>query len=75
MGKAAFRDATLPRPTFASLVYAPILHVGSLLSPFFSLFRGDSGLDNPPETICFQMVGQKTPSRAEQDHNREIIRA
>jgi hypothetical protein len=47
----------------------------SLLSPFFSLFRGDSGLENPPKTVCLQMVGQKAPSRAEQDHNREIIRA
>ena len=46
----------------------------SLLSPFFSLFRGDSGLENPLKTVCFQMVGQKWPSRAEQDHNREIIR-
>jgi hypothetical protein len=47
----------------------------SLLSPFFSLFRHDSGLENPPETACFQRVDQKTPSRAEQEHNREIIRA
>jgi hypothetical protein len=47
----------------------------SLLSPFFSLFRRDPDFDNPPETICFQMVDQKAPSRAEQDHNREIIRA
>jgi hypothetical protein len=35
----------------------------SLLSPFFSLFRGDSGLENPPKTVCFQ------PSHAEQEHN------
>ena len=46
----------------------------SLLSPFFSLFRGASGVENPPKTICFQMVDQKTPLRAEQEHNREIIR-
>ena len=47
----------------------------SLLSPFFSLFRGDPRLDNPPKTVCFQRIDQKGPLRAEQDHNREIIRA
>jgi hypothetical protein len=60
------------------LLYAPHLPVRSLflpVIPFFSLFRRDPDFDNPPETICFQMVDQKAPSRAEQDHNREIIRA
>ena len=47
----------------------------SLLSPFFSLFQGGPGLENPPKTVCFQMVAQKAPSHAEQEHNREIIRA
>ncbi len=47
----------------------------SLLSPRFSLFRGDSSFENPPKTVWFQMVDQKAPLRAEQDHNREIIRA
>ena len=46
----------------------------SLFSPFFSLFQRDPGFENPPETVCFQMAGQKAPSRAEQDHNRETIR-
>jgi hypothetical protein len=46
----------------------------SLLSFFFSLFRGSSGLENPPKTVCFQLVGQKSPPRAEQEANREIIR-
>jgi len=47
----------------------------SLLSPFFSLFRGDSGRENSPKNLCFQRVGQKALLRAEQEHNREIIRA
>jgi hypothetical protein len=46
----------------------------SLLSRFFSLFRRDSGLENSQKSICFQMVDQKTPPNAEQEHNREIIR-
>jgi hypothetical protein len=47
----------------------------SLLSRFFSLFRGRFGLENPLKTFCFQSVGQKAPMRAEQDRNREITGA
>jgi hypothetical protein len=48
-----------PRPTFASWLYAYFSLFSLLLPvfpPFFSLFRGDSSLDNLPKTICFQMV-------------------
>ena len=41
----------------------------SLLSPFFSLFRGDSSCGNPPKTVCFQAVDQKARWRAEQEDN------
>jgi hypothetical protein len=76
-GDGSKRWRTLPRPTFARLhkrlipLFAPCF---SLLSLFFSLFRGSSGLENPQKTVCFQLVGQKSPSRAEQEANREIIR-
>ena len=59
------------------MAFAPISSsspCSSLFSPFFSLFRGDSSFDNPPNIICFQMVGQKAQLRAEQELNREIIR-
>ena len=46
----------------------------SLLSRFFSLFRGGSGFENPPKAVYFQRVGQKEPLHAEQEHNREINR-
>ena len=46
----------------------------SLFSPFFSLFRGDSGFDKLLKNICFQMVDQKARLCAEQELNREIIR-
>ena len=46
----------------------------SLFAPFFTRFRGDSGCDNPQKPLCFQSVGQKARSLAEQALNRETIR-
>ena len=71
------RDTSAPghSPDCFTRLFSLFAPCFSLLSPFFSLFRRDPGFDNPPKTICFQMVDQKAPARAEQDHNREIIRA
>jgi hypothetical protein len=68
-------EATLGRRTFASIALGACSPCSSLLSPFFSLFRRGLGFNFPPKTVSFQMVDQKAPSHAEQDNNREIIRA
>jgi hypothetical protein len=61
-------------PVWFTRLISPFAPCFSLLSPFFSLFRGDPGFNIPPKTVCFPVVDQKTPSRAEQEDNREIIR-
>jgi hypothetical protein len=65
----------LRRPTFASIALRACSPCFSLFFPLFSLFRRGSGFDSPLKTVCFQMVDQRTLSRAEQDDNSEIIRA
>jgi hypothetical protein len=65
------------RPTIAawlSRLFLPASRCSSLFSPFFTLLRGDSGLDSPPKTVCSQKVDQEARLSAEQELNREIIR-
>jgi hypothetical protein len=74
--KGRRRDTRAPdiRP-IALRACSSLIPCFSLFSPFSPCSSAILAFDNPLKTVCFQMVGQKAPSRAEQDHNREIIRA